>query len=123
MIKSSFGKYLKKLRTSKKPIMTQEQLAILVHRKKMTICQLESGKNAPPKGKLLNDIVFALALTKEEEQKLRLLAAKERNSLPDDVSEYFFSHPYIYKAIELAKRKALPDKYWERLFELLGDSK
>ena len=123
MLKSSFGKYLKQLRISKVPMVTQEQLATRVHRNKMTICQLENGKNAPPKGKLLNDIIGALSLTKEEEQKLRLLAAKERNSLPDDVSDYFYSHPCIYKLIEMAKRKALSDKHWEKLFEVFGDSK
>lgn len=96
---NSFGDYLRFLRQTRSPIMTQEVLAKAIGRGKMTISQFEQGKNLPPQGELLAQIVSALKLSPEEETKLIFLSAKSRKGMPFDIEEYFFSNPAIYIAI------------------------
>lgn len=96
---ATFGEYLRYLRLSRSPVMTQEMLAKAIGRGKMTISQFEQGKNSPPQGELLSKIVSALSLTSEEEAKLFFLSAKSRKDIPVDIEEYFFSNPSIYAAI------------------------
>lgn len=101
---STFGEYLRYLRLSRSPVMTQEMLAKAIGRGKMTISQFEQGKNSPPQGELLSKIVAALSLTPEEETKLIFLSAKSRKDIPVDIEEYFFSNPAIYAAIKADMR-------------------
>ncbi len=96
---NNFGEYLRFLRQTRSPAMTQETLAKAIGRGKMTISQFEQGKNSPPQGELLAKIVSALDLTSEEETKLIFLSAKTRRDIPIDIEEYFFSNPAIYAAI------------------------
>ena len=96
---NSFGEYLRFLRVSRKPAMTQEELGRAVGRGKMTISQFENGKNSPPQGELLESIISALSLTSDEASKLIFLSAKFRKGIPVDIEEYFFSNPAIYAAI------------------------
>ena len=51
---ATFGEYLRYLRLSRSPVMTQEMLAKAIGRGKMTISQFEQGKNSPPQGELLS---------------------------------------------------------------------
>lgn len=96
---STFGDYLRHLRLSRSPVITQEELAKSIGRGKMTISQFEQGKNFPPQGELLQRMVSALSLSSEEEEKLLFLSAKARKCIPVDIEEYFFSNPAIYEAI------------------------
>ena len=66
-----FGEYLRSLRKSQNPPMTQEQLAKAIGRSKMTVSQFEKGKNAPPQGELLEKIISTLTLTTEQENRNR----------------------------------------------------
>lgn len=115
MAQSSFGSYLRSLRTEMDPPMTQEMLAKAIGRKKMTISQFEQGKNAPPQGDLLNKLVLALSLTDEQEKKLRYLAAASRNSVPSDIAEYFYNNPAICDAIRAAKQSGWSEADWKRI--------
>jgi transcriptional regulator with XRE-family HTH domain len=115
MEQQSFGNYLRELRKSKKPSMSQEELATAVDRKKMTISQFEQGKNFPPQGELLDKIIRALNLSPEEEHKLRYLASKSRNTVPEDIQQYFFEHPIIYDFIQTAKKNNCDDEFWVNL--------
>lgn len=101
---TTFGEYLRYLRLSRSPAMTQEMLAKAIGRGKMTISQFEQGKNSPPQGELLSKIVSALSLSSEEEAKLIFLSAKSRKDIPADIEEYFFSNPAIYAAIRADMR-------------------
>lgn len=115
---NTFGEYLRILRLSRDPVMTQEALAKAIGRGKMTISQFEQGKNSPPQGDLLNKIIQALNLTQEEEAKLRFLSAKARKDIPADIEDYFFSTPEIYATIRAAmKRKKVVD--WEIILDEL----
>lgn len=115
MAQLSFGSYLRSLRNAMDPPMTQEMLAKAIGRQKMTISQFEQGKNAPPQGDLLNKIILALALSEEQGQKLRFLAAASRNTIPSDIAEYFFSNPSICDAIRAAKQSGCSEADWKRI--------
>ena len=99
MESNTFGDYLRYLRMSRSPIITQEALAKKIGRGKMTISQFEQGKNSPPQGELLLKLVSALSLSSEEETKLIFLSAKTRKEIPVDIEDYFFANPEIYAAI------------------------
>jgi len=86
----------------------------------MTICQFEQGKNAPPQGELLENIVTALNLDSNEEDTLRFLAAENRCTIPGDIEEYFFKNPSIYKAIRRAKKAEKKDSDWDKVADLFG---
>lgn len=114
-----FGIYLKSLRLSRSPQMTQESLAEAVGRSKMTISQFENGKNSPPQGELLNKIIAALDLSENEREKIVFLAAKSRKTMPQDIEDYFFENPAICSAIRAAMNsKEKVD--WENIALLLG---
>lgn len=115
-----FGEYLRQLRLSQSPPMTQEQLATAVGRSKMTISQFEKGKNAPPQGELLEKIIHALSLTPDQENKLLFLAGESRKMIPSDIEAYFFSNPSICKAIRAAKALSADDHFWDDLSERIG---
>lgn len=102
MINNAFGEYLRELRRTREPRMTQEMLAQAVGRSKMTISQFEKGKNSPPQGELLEALATALSLTDVERSKLFFLAAQSRGSIPSDIEAYFFENPAIYDAIRIA---------------------
>ena len=100
---SEFGKYLREVRTSKKPSISQE------------------GKTAPPKGELLAAIIDALGATEDEARELRFLAASQRGSVPDDIYEYFFSSSLIYSAIKTAKETGVDEAAWARFLSSMED--
>lgn len=115
-----FGSYLKELRMQHNPPMTQEQLAEAIGRGKMTICQFEQGKNAPPHGELLNLIINALEIDEATSNKLRFLAAYDRGQIPSDIEEYFFNNPIIYDAIRIAMNRKEPVD-WNKIAVLIGE--
>ncbi len=115
MLATSFGGYLRELRNSHSPCMTQEELANAIGRGKMTISQFENGKNAPPQGELLDKIILALEITDEEENTLRFLAAEYRKKVPGDIEEYFFNNPCVCKAIRAAQKANFSNLDWEKV--------
>lgn len=117
----TFGSYLKELRTKEESFMSQDKLAQAVGRGKMTISQFENDKNAPPQGELLDNIVNALNVTKEEELELRFLAAQHRQSLPNDIREYFFANPVIYEVISFAAQNNVTREMWERIKQFIEE--
>lgn len=120
MADNEFGIYLRKLRSTRKPPVTQETLAIAVGRNKMTISQFEQGKNAPPRGELLDKIIRALMLSEDEEKLLRFLAAEQRKTVPGDIEEYFFRNPIVCKAIRAAQKSNAGDVEWEKVISMFG---
>ena len=120
MNKQSFGEYLRLLRKSQNPPMTQEQLAKAIGRSKMTVSQFEKGKNAPPEGELLDNIISTLTITEEQRCKLRFLSSESRRTVPGDIEAYFFENPSICKAIRAAQASSTDDAFWDELSERLG---
>lgn len=120
MDKLSFGSYMKQLRLAHNPSVTQEELAAEIKRGKMTISLIEQGKNAPPQGELLEQIIVALSLNDEEACKMRLLSAAERLSIPNDIAEYFFSNSEIYHAILNAMKTGKTNSDWNQISKRFG---
>lgn len=116
----TFGEYLRSLRKKQNPPMTQEQLAKAIGRSKMTVSQFENGKNAPPQGELLENIIATLTITEEQESRLRFLSSESRRTIPGDIEAYFFNNPSICKAIRAAQAISKGDSFWDELSERLG---
>ena len=119
MIDNAFGEYLRKLRNSREPRMTQEMLANAIGRSKMTISQFEKGKNSPPQGELLESMAIALSLDDVERSNLLFLAAQSRGSLPSDIENYFFENPAICDVIRAAMNNSNRVD-WNAVAEFLG---
>lgn len=115
-----FGSFLRSLRMSQSPPMTQEQLAKAIDRSKMTVSQFEKGKNAPPQGELLEKIINALVLTPDQISTLRFLSSESRKTIPSDIEQYFFENPSICKAIRAAQASSADNSFWEDLTERIG---
>lgn len=117
---NSFGTQLKEYRN--KAGMTQYDLATAINRKSMLISLIESGKNAPPNGALLNEMISALSLDDREANVLRFLAAKQRGEVPNDINDYFFSTDAITVFIKTAQSLGIKEEGWHYLIEdLLRD--
>lgn len=114
---NAFGKHLRELRESRSPKITQEVLAASVGKTKMTISLIEQGKNDPPQGDFLQKIVEVLKLNNEEKSKLFDLAAAKRKTVPEDILDYFHTHPQLINAIRRAKKKNMPDSVWAEVIK------
>ena len=116
-VTNEFGQYLRQLRESKSPTISQETLGEMVGKKKMTISLIENGKNDPPQGELLLKIAKALDLGETETIEFFDLAAIPRGAVPNDILDYFNTHPELRKAIRRAKQKNMPDAAWLQLIK------
>lgn len=116
MAEESFGKYFRAIRTSQN--LTQEKVAEIVGRKKMTISLIEQEKNNSPSGKLLTDMINSLSLTDEDIiNRLYLLASKSRGLVPDDIMDYFYSNEEIYGAIKRGMNQKQDNRKWKEIFK------
>lgn len=111
-MKITFGQYLRQLRESREPSMSQEKLGELIGKKKMTISLIENGKNDPPQGELLFSISTALNLSEEEKVLLFDYAAIPRGTIPLDILHYFNTHAELRNAIRRAQEKNYTDADW-----------
>lgn len=111
-MKITFGQYLRQLRESREPSVSQEKLGELIGKKKMTISLIENGKNAPPQGELLLSIATALDLGEEERVLLFDYAAIPRGTIPLDILNYFNSHAELRNAIRRAQKNKYTDADW-----------
>jgi len=107
-----FGEYLRQLRKSQVPKMTQADLGEKVGRTAMLINLIENGRNDPPQGDLLNNIINAMELNDEEITKLLDLAALSRGAVPADILPYFSSHENLRKTIRSAMKQKISNEDW-----------
>lgn len=114
-VSNEFGQYLRQLRESRNPTISQEKLGEIVGKKKMTISLIENGKNEPPKGELLTKIADALGLDENERPLFFDYAALPRGAVPNDILKYFNEHPELRNAIRRAQKKQLTDADWQKM--------
>lgn len=114
-VNNKFGQYLRRLRESRTPSISQEKLGELVGKKKMTISLIENGKNDPPQGELLIKIADVLNLDENERNDFFDYAAAPRGAVPNDILDYFNTHPELRNAIRRAKNKNLSDAEWRKM--------
>ena len=104
MITTEFGKFLREKR--KEHEKTQEYIAKLMGKKKMLISGMETGKNNPPQGKDLENMMCALGLDDNEKNEFRKKAAFARNTLPDEIINMKMSQNEAKYPVEKAKGSA-----------------
>ena len=121
-----FGKYFKELRKSKDK--TQEELAGAIGKTKMLISGVETGRNASFSDEDIDKIIPALALTEDEGLKLRIEAAKARDTLPSDIAKYLFKHEDLLMMIGNMADRQIHDgpldriiKYAEEILNVKND--
>lgn len=118
-MKTEFGDYLKEKRKSRH--YTVKILASLIGKSISYVSQLESGIRPAPKKETLETISDSLVLNKGEKEKLFDLAAKSRNALSDDLTEYINSHEEVKKAIRFSKGNDIPEDEWHQFYNQLKD--
>lgn len=111
----TFGECLREFRENKG--LSQGQLGEEVKRKTMTISLIENGKNNPPNGKLLEDLIRVLKLDEKEANTLRNLSAIERNELPNDISIYIKKNMDIFDTIRRGMKQNKKSTDWENVFK------
>lgn len=118
-MKTEFGDFLKEKRKSRH--YTVKILANLIGKSVSYVSQLESGIRPAPKRETLEKISDSLVLNTSEKEKLFDLAAKSRNALSDDLTEYINSHEEVKKAIRFSKGNDIPEDEWQHFYNQLKD--
>lgn len=117
MYQNGFGKLLREKRN--KYNKTQEQIAISINKNKMLISGMESGKNSPPTGEDLKRVILELGLDENEEREFEVVAAMERNTLPDKLIELIKKDNRIIQILYQIKNKELTDEKYKRIIKIL----
>ena len=117
MTQSDFGKLLKEKR--KKYHKTQEEIATSINKNKMLISGMESGKNNPPTGKDLKKIMKELGLDDDEKKEFEILAAMERNTLPDKLIELIKKDKRIIEILYKISNEKLTDEKYKEIIKIL----
>lgn len=77
-------------------LMTQEQLANTIDRRKMTVSQFKNGKNTPLPSELLNKIISALYLNAKQDSYFCFISSESHKILPCEIESYFLKkHIYV----------------------------
>lgn len=117
MEESNFGKLLREKRV--KYGKTQECLAELIGKNKMLISNMEKGKNNPPRGKDLDNMIDALGLDDKERKEFQIEAALERGTLPNEIINRVKEDKRILEILyEINKSKFTNQKY-KKIIEIL----
>lgn len=117
MNQSDFGKLLRDKR--KEHHKTQEEVANSINKNKMLISGMETGKNNPPIGDDLKNIMECLGLNDEEEKEFKIIAALERGTLPNELITLVKSDKRIIDILYKIKEKNLTDEKYEKINKIL----
>lgn len=98
------------------------QLAKAVQITPTYLSDLERGNNHPPDKPLLDKLIHALALEKDEQrcQLLLDLAAKERNDLPADIKEYLMNNRTLQQLVRKVQHQPNSEQFCSRLLHELS---
>lgn len=115
---SDFGEFLRGKR--KEHGKTQESIAKAIGKKKMLISGMETGKNNPPQGEALENMMDALGLDDNEKIEFRTKAAFERDTLPNDIIKMLKEDKRILEILYEIKKTIFTDKKYLKIKEILG---
>lgn len=114
-----FGNYLREKR--KERHFTLKVFARLIGKSVSYVSQLESGMRPAPKENILDVISVVLVLNDKEIEKLYDFAAKSRNTIPDDFTNYINSHNEVKEALRISKNHNVPEEDWKQFLNQLKD--
>lgn len=106
----TFGEFLIKKRLEHE--MSARQLAIALDFSPVYICDIEKGRKPVP-DEILEQLPRLLHLTEPEINEMYDLAAKSRNTVSVDLSEYIMEKDIVRAALRTAKKHNATDKQWE----------
>lgn len=119
-----FGDYVKELRRSKGK--TLDELSKYLISKGFNISlsflsDIENKRRNPMEQDAMEAMATFLFLTEEQKAELYDLAAKRKNSVPDDVKEVIMYSPesdYIRLALRKTKTGEISKEQWEKFLEI-----
>jgi len=117
MNQSEFGKLLRNKRQEHHK--TQEEIANSINKNKMLISGMETGKNNPPIGDDLKNIMECLGLNEEEEKEFKIIAALERGTLPNELITLVKDDKRIIDILYKIKEKKLTNEKYEKINKIL----
>lgn len=115
----SFGDFLREKRKDR--YFTVKNFARLIGKSVSYVSQLESNSRPAPKQKMLKNISNALVLNEKEREIFYDLAAKTRNTIPDNISEYINAHNEVKKTLLISEKREIPDEEWQRFLSEIKD--
>lgn len=118
MYPKRFGQLLREKR--KKYGKTQEEIAVSINKNKMLISGMESGKNNPPIREDLKKVILTLGLDENEEKEFEIVAAMERNTLPDSIIDLIKKDARIIQLLYELKKNELTDEKYDKIIKLLN---
>lgn len=118
MKQTSFGEFLREKR--KDHGKTQEYIAQAMGKKKMLISGMETGKNNPPQGEDLENMMNALELEDNEKIEFRTKAAFARDTLPNEIVKIVKEDERILEILYEIKKSKFTDKKYKKIKEILG---
>ena len=121
MKQTDFGNFLREKR--KEHEKTQEYIAKIMGKKKMLISGMETGKNNPPQGEDLENMMCALGLDDNEKNEFRKKAAFARNTLPDEIINMIKEDERILEILYEIKQTKFTNQKYKKIIEILGGKK
>jgi len=115
---NSFGEFLREKR--KEHGKTQEYIAQAIGKKKMLISGMETGKNNPPQGENLENMMNALGLDDDEKIVFRTKAAFARDTLPNEIIKSVKEDERILEILYEIKKSDFTDIKYKQIKEILG---
>lgn len=81
------------------------------------LSDIEYGKRAAPENEVLDRLIKALELSIDEERYFYDLAAKERNSIAQDIPNYIKENEIVIEALRTAKDANAGLEEWQNFIE------
>ena len=117
----NFAEFLKEKRTRKG--LTLRKMAELIDIAPAYLSDIEKRKRNAPSQDKLERIVEVLELSDEEKNEMYDLAAMDKDTIAQDITEYVSTNNTIRVALRKAKDLDLGEKEWMKIIEEMENKK
>ena len=114
---NEFGPLLKQLRLSHR--VTLRGIASKAGVSSTYISELERGVKVAPSKEVLDKIVKAMNLDRDEASQLYQMAGKTQNTIAYDFPEYIMNRDYVAAALRVARDVGAGKEIWDKFVEEL----
>ncbi len=114
---NEFGPLLKQLRLSHR--VTLRGIASKAGVSSTYISELERGVKVAPSKEVLDKIVKAMNLDRDEASQLYQMAGKTQNTIAYDLPEYIMNRDYVAAALRVARDVGAGKEIWDKFVEEL----